>query len=70
MHHILMLVILKTSLIISATVTIQKSYRAFQTRKQQKEDLPDLKCKDVAMAAVKIQAAYRGFQSRHSEYRL
>jgi hypothetical protein len=28
------------------------------------EELPDLKCADVAAAALKIQASYRGFQTR------
>ena len=54
----------------SAAITIQRSYKRYKARKAKKaqlDELPDLKCKDVAMAAVKIQSAYRGFQTRKSE---
>merc|ERR1712008_601755 len=31
---------------------------------KEQDELPDLKCKDVAMATVKIQGAYKGFKAR------
>merc|ERR1712226_1639917 len=35
-----------------------------QKKKQEEEELPDLKAKDVNEATVKIQAAYKGFKVR------
>ena len=52
---------------------MQKVNRGFQTRKKidskkmktkEEEELPDLKCEDVANATIKIQKVYRGFQTR------
>merc|ERR1711956_169663 len=37
-------------------------YKARKAKEQ--DELPDLKCKDVAMATVKIQGAYKGFKAR------
>ena len=36
----------------------------FRTRKELKEDLPDLKCADVASATIRIQKVFRGYQAR------
>ncbi len=52
-----------------AAVQIQPVNRGFQSKvkdgkKEEEEELPDLKCADVARAAVQIQTAYRGFQVR------
>ena len=40
------------------------SISGFRTRKQLQEDLPDLKCADVAAATINIQKAFRGYQAR------
>ena len=41
-------------------------FLGFRTRKQlqEQEDLPDLKCADVAAATVQIQKVFRGYQAR------
>ena len=40
------------------------SFPGFRTRKQLKDDLPDLKAADVAAATIKIQKVFRGYQAR------
>ena len=48
---------------VSAALTIQRSFRRYKARKAA-EDLPDLKCTEVAAATVMIQKSYRGFQAK------
>ena len=45
-------------------IFFHESILGFRTRKQLKEDLPDLKAADVAAATIRIQKVFRGYQAR------
>ena len=46
------------------TDEVQTQPTGTASRKTADDDLPDLKCQDVAQATIKIQKAYRGFKTR------